>query len=118
MSLDHKACSWHDANSPRESFPVPSIHHETLLSKAVFEHGLDYAQVATIGLASKSIQNSSLSPNFAYNIVVNVASVVLFNTVFHPTSSLPLQFVPGLELIYEPDQEKTPRYSRVTSFVE
>src|SRR3989338_5043879 len=115
MSIDHKACSWLDANSIRESFPVPSINHETLLSKAVFEHGLDYAQVATIGLASKSIQNSSLSPNFAYNIVVDMSSVVLFNTVFHPSSSIPLQFVPGLEMNYDTKPKNTPLfpYSRV-----
>src|SRR3989338_4857845 len=92
-------CPWHvayfhpDQEDPRPSYPVPSLHHQTLLSKSIFEHCLDYAQVASIAMASKTIQNSSLSANFISNIDIDFTSASLIETVFHPQSSLPLQFL-------------------------
>src|SRR3989338_1152538 len=109
-------CPWHvayfhpDQEDPRPSHSVPSIHHQTLLSKSIFEHCLDYAQVASIAMASKSIQNSSLSANFAHNVVIEAKSVKLFNSVFHPSTSIPLTFVPALRVDVGPEDhsyEKT-----------
>src|SRR3989338_4786197 len=99
-------CPWHvayfhpDQEDPRPSYPVPSIHHQTLLSKSIFEHCLDYAQVASIAMASKSIQNSSLSANFASNISINHKSVLLFHQggVFHPSSSFPCSLLHRLNI--------------------
>ena len=87
--------NWNNLLEERPNFPVPSTHHQTLLSKATFSHFLTYASIACVALSSKSIQNSSLSPNIASTIIINSESVKLFETVFHPRSSLPLQFVPS-----------------------
>ena len=82
----------------RPSYPVPSpLHHQTILSKSIFEHLLDYPQVASIALSSREIQCSSLAPNFAFNVIMNKESAPLFRNAFFEPSS-PIQFVPGLHI--------------------
>src|SRR3989338_7008658 len=92
------AILFHDILEDRPSFPVPSIHHQTLLSKSIFEHCIMYSEIAAIAMASKSIQNSSLSANLAGNVKIQNESIKLFVTVFHPATSIPIQFLQHLSL--------------------
>ena len=57
-------------HQPRSSYPVPSVYHQTLLAKSLYEH-CSPMNVALVALASKTIQNSSLAPNFAASNQIN-----------------------------------------------
>lgn len=92
--------NWSRLSSPRPSHPVPSSsHHQTLLSKSIFEHATSFAQLASIAVISSSILNSSLAPNLARNLTIDDEALRFFSTVFDPSETSPcqtLQFVPAL----------------------
>src|SRR3989338_7693872 len=70
-------------------FHVPSQSVQTLLARAVFQSAdLKPQTIASVALASKSIQNSSLGANIASTFVINRTSIPLFvqSGVFSPSS--------------------------------
>lgn len=81
--------------SPRPSYTNLSIH-QTLLGKALYEHG-DTSLVARVAASSSSIRNSSLGPNLVALIFAAIdAPRNLFAKVF--TADSTLQFVQTLNL--------------------
>ena len=82
----------------RPSFSVPSFHHQTILSKTIFEHFTTFVEVSIVALASKSIQNSSLAPNFVSKICVAEDCIDAIDAIFHPSSALPMSFLPAIAI--------------------
>lgn len=94
--------SWLDLDNQRPSFRVPSLHHQTLLSKALFEHARSVKVIAAVAASSRAIQNSSLAAGLTTSIPVffEPETRKLFMTVFHPSNSETAQFVPFLRFSY------------------
>src|SRR3989338_5625023 len=88
-------------HQPRSSYPVPSVYHQTLLAKSLYEH-CSPMNVALVALASKTIQNSSLAPNFATSNPINDSTLPVLLNVFNPRSALAIQFVPFLDIYTAP----------------